>query len=116
MKYALLLTLTMLSSYSIADGFASGVPVAIQKTDYFDLHLLFITLDSPISTASNCDSTTGLIVHDSNDSSTAALSLAMTALATGKKFQCYIRTNSCSRVNGALTTYPVCEYYPALVN
>ena len=116
MKYGLLLILAILSSYSVADGFASGVPVAIQKTDYSNLHLIFITLDSPVSVANNCDSSAGLVVHDSNDSSKAALSLAMTALAAGKKFQCYIRTNSCSAVTGAATTFPVCEYYPALVN
>ena len=105
----------LLSIHSFADGFVSGVPVAIQKTDYGSKHLIFIKLDSPIGN-NGCDSGAGVVVHDANESSKAALSLAMTAFAAGKKFSCYVVTNQCSSISGADTTYPVCVYYPSITN
>ncbi len=103
------------STNSFAAGFVEGVPVAIQKTDYNNLHLLFVQLDQPIP-AVGCASNTGVVVLDSNESSEAALGFALTAQASGKKFRCYIYDNQCSVITGAAATFPVCAYYPSLVN
>lgn len=111
----LLSNLCLLSFHSFADGFVAGVPIAIQKTDYYDKHLIFIRLDNPVADK-GCNSGAGLVVHDANESSKAALSLAMTAFATGKKFSCYVVTNQCSSISGSDITYPVCVYYPAITN
>ncbi len=100
---------------SFATGFVEGVPVAIQKTDYSGLHLLFVQFDQPIP-AVGCTGKTGVVVLDSNESSEAALGFALTAQASGKKFRCYIYDNQCSAITGAATTFPVCAYYPSLVN
>ena len=107
----------LIASHSLAAGWAEGVPVSIQKSDYsnLNLNLIYIKLDSPVSVANNCTSSLGVVVLDSHDSSDAALSLAMTALAAGKKFSCYV-TDQCSRITGAVTTYPICANYPTLKN
>lgn len=103
-----------LSMSAVGGGFAEGVPVSVQKTDYGTLHLIFISLENPISLKTSCSSNDGLVVEDENQSSKAALSMALTALASGSKFRCYVE-NGCSAANGASTTYPICSYYPTLV-
>jgi hypothetical protein len=97
-------------------GFVGGVPVEIMKSDYAYMHLTFIRLATPIS-AGNCNSGAGLVLHDANDSAKTGVSLALTALAAGKTFQCYVQSdNDCSTITGAVTTYPVCGYYPSIKN
>jgi hypothetical protein len=97
-----------------AEGFVGGIPTKIMKSDYSTLHLTYIELDKAIS-AGNCDSGMGVVLHDSNESSQIAVSMAMTAFASGKTFQCYV-TNNCSNVTGAAVTFPVCDYYPRILN
>jgi hypothetical protein len=96
-------------------GFVGGVPVEIMKSDYTSLHLTFIRLATPIS-AGNCNSGDGLVLHDANESAKTGVSLALTALAAGKTFQCYVNDNDCSTITGAVTTFPVCGYYPSIKN
>lgn len=112
--------LALNSNVVAADQWAEGVPISIQKTDYASLHLIFIAFSEPVKASNSCSSSMGLVVHDANESSQAALTLALTALASGKKFRCYVTpgtsTNDCSQVNGSSTTFPVCDYYPSLAN
>ncbi len=109
----LLLMAIALSNQVLATGFVGGVPTSIMKTDYSSLHLVFISLETPVDKGS-CSSGAGLVIHDSNESSKVALSLAMTAFASGKTFQCYVG-DECSKTTGSLTTYPVCNFYPRIV-
>lgn len=113
-KYIVIIILFGLFNTALAAGTQGGIPVAIMKSDYASLHLTYIALAHPVP-AGNCTSGAGLVIHDSNESSKVGVSLALTALASGKRFQCYV-TNTCSRTTGALTTYPVCEFYPSIHN
>jgi len=101
---------------ALAGSWAEGIPISIQKSDYHDsLHLTFIKMLNPVNTNAQCDSQEGVVIHDSNESSNAALTFALTALASGAKFRCYVHSGDCSRINGATITYPVCDLYPTLV-
>jgi len=112
----LLACATILASVNAsAEGFVEGVPVRIQKTDYGTLHLVFIQLNQSFA-STGCDSNYGLVVLDSNESAKAALTFAIAALASGKKFSCYVRDNQCSAYTGSAQTFPICDIYPALVN
>ena len=72
-------------------------------------------MQSPVNSGAQCDSQAGVVIHDSNESYKEALSFALTALASGSKFRCYVNAEDCSPITGASTTYPVCDYYPTLV-
>ncbi len=110
------IALVMLFSFNaMADIWAEGVPVTIQKTDYSSMHLIYIQFDKPV-VSTGCSSSAGVVVLDSNESAKAALTFALTAQASGKKFRCYVVTNQCSGITGAVDTFPVCGYYPSLVN
>lgn len=98
-----------------AAAWVEGVPIAVQKTDYGSLKLIYIRFLAPLATDAPCDDKSGVVIMDDNPSAKAALSFAMTALTSGNKFSCYINTNQCSAITGAPTTFPVCEYYPALI-
>jgi hypothetical protein len=104
--------LLLISHCVFAQGFVSGIPSSVMKSDYASMHLVFVEFESAINSGA-CTSGAGVVVLDSNESSKAALSFALTALASGKWFQCYV-TDSCSTVTGATATYPICEYYPTL--
>ena len=99
----------------LAEGFVEGIPVSLQKTDYSGKHLLFVKFANPVAN-SGCGNHGGVVIHDENESSKAALSFAMAALVSGKTFRCYVQDNQCSVISGNNTTYPVCAYYPTLVN
>ena len=109
-----MLLLSLQSALSFSASWEEGVPTQIMKSDYSSLHLIYIKLKEPISKG-NCDSGSGLVLHDANESSKMASSLALTALASGKKFKCYVN-GQCSRITGGVTTYPVCGYYPSYIN
>lgn len=97
-------------------GFTSGVPVAIQKSDWSSLALVYVKFETPIDKG-NCTNGDGVVILDSNPSSKAALSFAMMAQASGKKFKCYVESHSsCSHVTGSIETFPVCTHYPSVVN
>ncbi len=113
-KYKFLLLLSVVFSNNIsAAGFFGGIPTSIMKSDFGSLHVVYVELENPIDKGS-CDSGNGLVLRDDNESSTVALSLAMTAFAASKRFECYV-TNECSRTTGSMETYPVCSYYPRIV-
>ncbi len=114
-KLLLVNTILFTSVGSLADGFAEGIPVAVQKSDYSNIHVTFVQLDRNIS-GTGCSSNNGLVILDSYENSKTAISFALAAQASGKKFRCYIVTNQCSVITGAADTYPVCAYYPAIVN
>lgn len=113
----LFLSASLFVSSVHAEGFYQGVPIVVQKSDCCNnsLHLLYIEFAAPIAYR-GCTSDRGVVVLDSNESSKAALSMALAAQASGKKFRCYIRANTCSPITGAVDTYPVCDTYPAVVN
>ena len=118
MKYfGLILFITLAINLTCHAGtFVEGVPVSVQKSDYGQsIHLIFVQMQTPVNSGAQCDSQAGVVIHDSNESSKEALSFALTALASGSKFRCYVNVGDCSAVTGASTTYPVCDYYPALV-
>lgn len=119
MKKAILKSLYCALAFSsanlFADGFFEGVPIAVQKSDYSALHLVYVQFDKPIA-ASGCTSGSGLVILDSNESSKAALAMALAAQASGKKLRCYVVSNQCSQIDGSVTTMPICGYYPAIVN
>lgn len=107
--------LILISTTTLGDGFVEGIPVAVQKSDYSDIHVTFVQLDRNI-TATGCTSSNGLVILDSHEHSKAAISFALAAQASGKKFRCYVVQNQCSAITGSLETYPICSYYPAIVN
>ena len=110
---ALLLTASMFTN---AAGTADGVPVAIQKTDFGSLHLTFIQFNSGFDSSIHaCSSSFGLVLKDTNESAELGVTLALTALASSKKFSCFVR-DECSQVNGQTLTYPVCDLYPSILN
>jgi hypothetical protein len=91
--------------------------VLVRKADFSEQHVLFIEMAAPvINTTGSCTSNHGVVVLDSHESAKAALAIALTAQVSGKKFRCYINTNTCSQADGSVTTYPVCTHYPSLVN
>lgn len=97
-------------------GALSGMPIQIMKTDYAGMNLTFIKFSEAVGKG-NCTSGSGVVLHDSNDSSTIGVSLALTALASGKTFSCWNNSvDSCSRITGSIDTYPVCDYYPSILN
>jgi hypothetical protein len=108
-------SMLVIPSIVLADGFYGGVPVSIQKSDYSSIHSTFVKLDAPIATT-GCTSNAGLVILDNNESSKAAMTFALTALASGKKFTCYVVSNQCAQITGAVDTYPVCGYYPTISN
>ena len=112
--YLAAITALLFSGKLLAEGFVEGVPILIQKSDYGQIHLHFIKLASPVATS--CTSGSGVILLDSNESAKAGISFALTALAAGKKFRCYVLDNECSQVSGNKTTYPICAYYPTISN
>ncbi len=116
-SYLSLTATIFISSHILADDYAEGVPKQIVKSDYGLLHLILILLEEPISLETNCSSNKGLIVHDANESSKAALSFALTALASGSKFKCYVSTGNdgCSAYTGSVESFPVCRSYPSIV-
>lgn len=99
---------------AVAGDWVEGVPVSVQKTDYGSLHLIYVQMQNPVNTSAQCDSKDGIVFEEGSESFKEALTFAMTALASGSKFRCYINDSRCSAVTGASTTYPVCEYYPIL--
>lgn len=103
-------------SNSFSPSWVEGAPIAIQKSDLSGVNAIFIQMDSPVETSANCTSYGGVVVEDSNDSSEAALTFALTAFASGKKFSCYINEDNCSRVTGSMATFPVCSHYPKIKN
>lgn len=118
MKLLYLATLTLLlyTVPAFSGTWVEGVPIEIQKSDYQNsIHAIFIRMQEPVSTQTQCDSQLGIVIHDSNPSSEAAITLALTALASGSKFRCYINAGDCSKITGAATTFPVCDLYPTLV-
>lgn len=110
-------TFLFLSSQAYAvTGWASGVPVAIQKSDWSSLTLIYIKFSTPVDKGS-CSSGEGVVFLDSHPSSKVALSFAMTAFASGKKFKCWIdQPTSCSQITGSIETFPVCAQYPTIEN
>lgn len=97
-------------------GWAIGVPIAIQKSDWSSLTLTYIQFATPVDKGS-CSSGAGVVFLDSHPSSKVALSFAMTALASGKKFKCWIDLpTSCSQITGSIETFPVCAAYPTIEN
>lgn len=114
-RIIILIAFAMLPLQSFAGGWVEGVPVLVQKSDYSNLHLIYIQMQQPVTTTAQCSSTAGIIFEDVNESSTQALAMAMTALASGMKFRCYVNADRCSQYTGAATTFPVCDYYPGLI-
>lgn len=98
----------------LAEGFVEGIPVMVMKSDYGQLHLHYIKLDKPVTTS--CSSGEGVVLLDSNESAKAGVNFALTALAAGKRFRCYVQDNQCSKVTGSDTTFPICGYYPGILN
>ncbi|MCH2042088.1 MAG: hypothetical protein MK185_15770 [Saccharospirillaceae bacterium] len=109
----LLLILGILSTSNAYSGFVSGTPTQVMKSDY-GVHLVYVNFQEPIEKG-NCDSGNGVVILDSNESSEAALPMALAAYASKKKFQCYVG-GECSRITGALTTFPVCIEYPSITD
>ncbi|SRR3990167_2122489 len=109
------LTTLFTTSTVFADGFYGGVPVSIQKSDYSSIHATFVQLNAPIP-SNGCTNNTGLVILDENESSKEAVTFALTALASGKRFTCYVVANQCSAITGAAATYPVCGFYPTISN
>ncbi|RYG11831.1 MAG: hypothetical protein EOO07_19970 [Chitinophagaceae bacterium] len=103
------------SANLFADGFVEGIPVVVQKSDYGSIHLIYVQFDKPVAPL-GCTTGSGVVVLDSNESSKPALSMALAAQASGKKFRCYVVTNQCSQIDGSVATVPICGYYPAIVN
>lgn len=95
------------------DGWSSGVPVAVQKSDWNIYHLTFIETAGPVNNPANCSNNKGFVIHDNHPSAKAAMAFALTALSTGRKFQCYV-LDECSQIDGSVTTFPVCGYYPSV--
>jgi len=114
-KICLFLATYLLIAHAFAEGFVDGVPVEIMKSDWSSLHLTYIKFATPIPNQ-GCSSGGGVVILDSNESSKAALTFALTAFASGKKFRCYVQNNQCSIITGAVETYPVCTVYPSISN
>jgi hypothetical protein len=111
----LFLALLTIPFNALSAGFVGGIPIEIMKSDYASMNLTFIRLATPIN-AGGCNSGAGLVLLDDNKSAKMGASLALTALASGKTFQCYVVDNECSTITGAVATFPVCGYYPSIKN
>lgn len=110
----LVVSISFVSQTSMAQEFVEGIPVLVQKSDWSSNHLIYIQMKTPVTTTAQCTSKAGVVIDDANESAKAALTMAMTALASGLTFRCYIDGDRCSRITGATATYPVCDYYPSL--
>ena len=107
--------LAVVSNGALSAGFKEGIPTEIMKSDFSSLDLTYIALADPVAKGA-CSSGDGLVLKGSNDSSTLGVTLALTALASGKTFRCYVSDNDCSPTTGSAATYPVCSYYPSIKN
>ena len=107
-------SLVLIGSSVYAEGFLGGVPVSVMKSNYGSIQVVYVGLKDPISKG-NCTNGDGVVVEDSNESSEAAFTLALTAFAAGKKFECYV-SGGCSHITGSMATFPVCSHYPRISN
>ena len=114
-KICLFIATYLLIAHASAEGFVDGVPVEVMKSDWNTLHLTYIKFETPIANQ-GCSSGAGVVIQDAHGSSKAALTFALTAYASGKKFRCYVKNNVCSNITGTVDTYPVCTDYPSVSN
>lgn len=114
-KICLFIAAYLVICHAHAEGFVEGVPVEIMKSDWSSLHLTYVKFATPIPNQ-GCSSGAGVVIQDTHGSSKAALTFALTAYASGKKFKCYVKENQCSIITGAIDTYPVCTEYPSISN
>ncbi len=114
LRIKLFLLLILFSHVTFAGQWIGGVPTEIRKSNWSHINLIYIGIKDGVSVKnSECTSSSGLVFEDENPSSQAALTLALTAQASGKKFICYL-SDRCSQIDGALATFPVCDAYPTI--